>query len=141
MSLVFTNGCFDLLHVGHVRLLQWARQQGTWLVVGLNSDASITRLKGVNRPIVPQAERQELLASLRCVDQVVVFDEDTPLELVWRMRPAVLVKGPEYHGREEQIIGANHVWQWGGKVVTPDWPVEVSTTRIIERIQLWQANK
>lgn len=136
-TIVFTNGCFDLLHVGHVRLLQWAAEHGDRLVVGVNSDASVVRLKGVNRPIVPENERRELVAALRCVSYAEVFDDDTPLGLIRSIQPSVLVKGPEWHGREAEIVGANWVWSWGGKVVAPSWPIDVSTTRIIERILLW----
>jgi rfaE bifunctional protein nucleotidyltransferase chain/domain len=132
MTTVFTNGCFDLLHVGHVRLLAFARSLGDRLVVGLNSDSSVRHLKGPSRPIVPVEERREMLLALESVDQVIVFDEETPLRLIEAMRPEVLVKGPDYAGRE--CCGAKLVESYGGRVVTPDWPVRQSTTRIVERI-------
>ena len=100
MITVFTNGCFDLLHVGHVHLLQFARDQGDRLIVGVNSDASVRRLKGPGRPIVPCVERVSMLSALRDVDRVVVFDEDTPERLIAALRPAVLVKGPDWAGRD-----------------------------------------
>ena len=100
MTTVFTNGCFDLLHVGHLRLLWIARSQGDRLVVGLNSDESVRRLKGPMRPIVPVDERREMLLALEPVDQVIIFYEDTPLTLIEALRPEVLVKGPDYAGRE-----------------------------------------
>lgn len=132
MTTVFTNGCFDLLHVGHVRLLAFGRSLGDRLVVGLNSDESVRALKGVTRPIVPVDERRELLLALEAVDQVIVFDEETPLVLIAALRPELLVKGPDYAGRE--CCGAKLVESYGGRVVTPDWPVCQSSTRIVERI-------
>lgn len=132
MTTVFTNGCFDLLHVGHVRLLAFARSLGDRLVVGLNSDDSVRQLKGPTRPIVPVDERRELLLALGSVDQVIVFDEPTPLLLIEALRPEVLVKGPDYTGRE--CCGAKRVESYGGRVIIPNWPVHHSSTRIIERI-------
>jgi D-beta-D-heptose 7-phosphate kinase/D-beta-D-heptose 1-phosphate adenosyltransferase len=132
MTTVFTNGCFDLLHVGHVRLLTFARSLGDRLVVGLNSDASVRHLKGPTRPIVPVDDRRELLLALESVDQVIVFDEPTPLLLIESLRPDVLVKGPDYAGRE--CCGAKLVESYGGRVVIPDWPVRQSSTRIVARI-------
>jgi D-beta-D-heptose 7-phosphate kinase/D-beta-D-heptose 1-phosphate adenosyltransferase len=132
MTTVFTNGCFDLLHVGHVRLLAFARSLGDRLVVGLNSDASVRLLKGPTRPILPVDERREMLLALEPVDQVIVFDEPTPLLLIESLRPEVLVKGPDYAGRE--CCGASLVGSYGGRIVIPDWPVRQSSTRIVERI-------
>lgn len=132
MTTVFTNGCFDLLHVGHVRLLTFARSLGDRLVIGLNSDASVRALKGGTRPIVPADERRQLLLALKSVDQVFVFDDETPLRLIDALRPDVLVKGPDYAGRE--CCGAKLVESYGGRVVIPDWPVRQSSTRIVERI-------
>jgi D-beta-D-heptose 7-phosphate kinase/D-beta-D-heptose 1-phosphate adenosyltransferase len=132
MTTVFTNGCFDLLHVGHVRLLAFARSLGDRLVVGINSDASVRSLKGPTRPIVPADERRELLLALDSVDQVIVFEEPTPLLLIESLRPEVLVKGPDYAGRE--CCGATLVESYGGRVVIPNWPVSQSSTRIVERI-------
>jgi len=128
MKVVFTNGVFDLLHVGHIRLLHFASLQGDWLVVAINSDAGVRRLKGVNRPIIPAEERAELLFALRCVDDVQVFDEDTPEALIRRLRPDVLVKGPIC--RSTTIPGADLVESWGGRVVIPEWPIEHSTSSI-----------
>ncbi len=132
MTTVFTNGCFDLLHVGHVRLLAFARSLGDRLVVGLNSDASVRLLKGPTRPIVPVEERREMLFALDSVDQVIVFEEPTPLLLIEALRPEVLVKGPDYAVRE--CCGAKLVESYGGRVVIPNWPVRHSSTRIVERI-------
>lgn len=132
MTTVFTNGCFDLLHVGHVRLLTFAHSLGDRLVVGLNSDSSVRHLKGPTRPIVPVEERQEMLLALESVDQVIVFDELTPLLLIESLRPDVLVKGPDYTGRE--CCGAKFVESYGGRVVIPNWPVQHSSTRIVNRI-------
>ena len=106
-TVVFTNGCFDLLHVGHVRLLRQAAALGDFLVVGLNSDASVRRLKGPSRPLNPEDARAELLAGLECVDAVTVFDEDTPLELIEAILPDVLVKGGDY--RPEEVVGRDEV--------------------------------
>jgi len=133
-NLVFTNGCFDILHPGHIRLLRWARQQGDCLIVGVNSDASIRRLKGRNRPIMPLADRVEMLRAIQWVDCVTVFDEDTPVKLIERLRPDVLVKGPEC--RNTMIPGADLVQSWDGHVAIPDWPVEPghSTSAIEGRI-------
>jgi D-beta-D-heptose 7-phosphate kinase/D-beta-D-heptose 1-phosphate adenosyltransferase len=127
----FTNGCFDLLHRGHVKLLAEARAACDRLVVGLNSDGSTTRLKGKGRPINPAEGRAEVLAALEAVDLVVVFDEDTPLELIKRVRPAVLVKGADY--TREEVIGREVVEKAGGDVVLVDLVPGHSTTAIVER--------
>lgn len=132
MTTVFTNGCFDLLHVGHVRLLAFARSLGDRLIVGLNSDASVRHLKGPSRPVVPVDERRELLLALESVDQVIVFGDPTPFQLIESLRPDVLVKGPDYAGRE--CCGAKLIESYGGRVVIPDWPVRQSSTRMVERI-------
>jgi D-beta-D-heptose 7-phosphate kinase/D-beta-D-heptose 1-phosphate adenosyltransferase len=129
----FTNGCFDILHAGHVRLLAAARQTADALVVGLNDDASVTRLKGPSRPLVPQAERAELLAALEAVDRVVLFGEDTPLETLLALRPDVLVKGADW--AEDAIVGAREVKSWGGRVARVQLVPGTSTTAIIERIR------
>ncbi len=130
---VFTNGVFDLLHPGHVRYLQHARALGDMLVVGLNSDASVRRNKGPDRPITPEAERAEILAALSCVDAVVIFDEDTPAEIVRACQPDILVKGADWPA--DQIVGRETVEARGGKVVR--MPVEegFSTTALLERIK------
>lgn len=130
-TVVFTNGCFDILHVGHVRLLRQARAQGDFLVVGLNSDAGVRRLKGESRPIVPQGDRAELLAALECVDAVVVFDEDTPLELIKAIAPDVLVKGGDY--KPEDVVGRDEVEAAGGRLVLVPLVEGRSTTGIAER--------
>ena len=129
----FTNGCFDILHAGHVRLLTAARETADALVVGLNDDASVTRLKGPSRPLVPQAERAELLAALEAVDRVVLFGEDTPLETILALRPDVLVKGADW--AEDAIVGAREVVSWGGRVARVQLVPGTSTTTIIERIR------
>jgi D-beta-D-heptose 7-phosphate kinase/D-beta-D-heptose 1-phosphate adenosyltransferase len=129
----FTNGCFDLLHRGHIRLLAEARAACDRLVVGLNSDASTTRLKGKNRPINPAEGRAEVLAALEAVDLVVVFEEDTPIELIKRLRPAVLVKGADYQRKD--VVGHELVEQAGGDVVLVDLVPGHSTTAIVARAQ------
>ncbi len=113
---VFTNGCFDLLHVGHVRYLNAARSLGERLVVGLNSDASVRRLKGPARPVTPEAERAEVLAALASVDAVTLFENDTPLELITSVTPDVLVKGGDW--ALDAIVGREHVLAAGGRVLT-----------------------
>jgi len=131
--IVFTNGCFDLLHVGHLSLLHEAARLGDVLVVAVNSDASIERLKGKGRPLVPQAERCALLAALSCVDAVTVFDEDTPLEILQRVRPDVLVKGQDY--RVEDVVGREIVEAAGGRVVLASLVPQRSTTALVEQIR------
>jgi D-beta-D-heptose 7-phosphate kinase/D-beta-D-heptose 1-phosphate adenosyltransferase len=130
--IVFTNGCFDILHAGHVTYLEAARQEGHRLVVGLNSDPSVRALKGTSRPIMREADRARLLAALACVDAVVLFDEDTPLNLILALRPDVLVKGGDY--REEDVVGAPQVESWGGRVLCLPLVEGLSTTTIINRI-------
>ena len=130
--IVFTNGCFDLLHVGHVKYLQAARRLGDLLVLGLNSDDSIRRLKGPNRPLISQDERAHILAALDCIDQVVIFDEDTPLELIRLLRPDILVKGGDY--APEGVVGKEIVESWGGRVELIQFVDGKSTTNIIEKI-------
>jgi len=131
---VFTNGVFDLLHVGHVTLLEAARAEGGALVVGVNSDASVRRLgKAADRPIVPGQDRARLLAALACVDCVVLFDEETPLALIKRLRPDVLVKGAEY--ARAAIVGADQVEGWGGRVVRVPLVPGASTTELLARLR------
>ena len=131
---VFTNGVFDLLHVGHVALLEAARAEGGALVVGVNSDASVRRLgKGADRPIVRGPERARLLAALACVDCVVLFDEETPLALIKRLRPDVLVKGADY--ARAAIVGADQVEGWGGRVVRVPLVPGASTTALLARLR------
>ena len=130
--IVFTNGCFDLLHCGHVRYLQEARLLGDLLVVGLNSDASVRKIKGPKRPINPQHERAEVLSAVGCVDYVILFDEPDPLALITRVRPRILVKGADWP--VDKIIGAEEVIAAGGRVERVELVPQTSTTDIIERI-------
>jgi rfaE bifunctional protein nucleotidyltransferase chain/domain len=132
-AVVFTNGCFDLLHPGHVSLLERARAEGDVLVVGLNSDASVTRLKGAGRPIVPAEERAEVLCALEAITRVVVYDEDTPREIIAALVPDVLVKGADW--ALDQIVGRSEVESWGGRVVRVPLVAGRSTTKILERIR------
>ena len=129
-TIVFTNGCFDLLHMGHVRYLQQARQLGACLIVAINTDAGVARLKGPGRPVIGQSERAETLAALECVDYVTTFDEETPHELLRLLKPDLLVKG----GTTPVVIGREVVEGYGGKVATLDMVEGLSTTQIIERI-------
>ncbi len=131
---VFTNGVFDLLHAGHLALLEAARAEGAALLVGVNSDASVRRLgKGTDRPFVPAAERSKLLAGLAAVDCVVIFDEDTPLDVIRRLRPDVLVKGSDYS--REQIVGADEVEGWGGRIVRVPLVPGLSTSELSRRLR------
>lgn len=132
-SIVFTNGCFDILHAGHIRLLHAAADQGQRLIVGLNSDSSVKRIKGPHRPILPQQDRAALLAALGCVDMVIIFEEDTPLSLIEALRPNVLVKGADY--TREAVVGHELVEGWGGRVVLAPLIENLSTTGIVEKIQ------
>jgi D-beta-D-heptose 7-phosphate kinase/D-beta-D-heptose 1-phosphate adenosyltransferase len=130
--IVFTNGCFDLLHAGHVYSLTQAKTFGDVLVVGVNSDASVKRLKGEKRPILGETERAIVLAALEAVDYVSIFDEDTPRELILALRPHVLVKGGDWGA--EAIVGKAEVESWGGEVVLIPYQKGYSTTNIVERI-------
>lgn len=130
---VFTNGCFDLIHPGHIRYLLEARALGQRLVVGLNSDASVRGLKGESRPIMDEQARALLLACLLMVDLVVIFDEETPIELIRALRPDLLVKGGDY--RPEEIVGAEEVLAWGGAVRVLSLIDGYSTTAIEARIR------
>jgi len=129
-TIVFTNGCFDLLHVGHIRYLHQARQLGSCLIVAVNSDDSVRRLKGPGRPVIGQEERAEMLSALECVDYVIIFEEDTPNALLKLLKPDILVKG----GTTEKIVGAEIVEGYGGKVCKLDAVEGMSTTEIINRI-------
>ena len=133
LRLVMTNGCFDLLHPGHLALLEAARRQGDRLVVALNADASVRRLKGEGRPLVPEHERAELLLALEAVDRVVVYGEDTPIEVVRALLPDVLVKGADW--AEDAIVGRAEVEAAGGRVVRAALVPGRSTTSIVERIR------
>lgn len=130
---VFTNGVFDLLHVGHIDLLTAARALGDRLIVALNSDASVRRLKGTARPVRSEAERAYVVAALEAVDAVTVFEQDTPLEIVLALRPDVLVKGGDYS--PETIVGRTEVESWGGRVHVVPLTAGHSTTRIIEALR------
>ncbi|RMG48686.1 MAG: D-glycero-beta-D-manno-heptose 1-phosphate adenylyltransferase [Acidobacteria bacterium] len=129
-----TNGCFDLLHSGHVRLLTAARSAADALVVAVNDDASVARLKGPGRPLVPLAERAELLAALEPVDLVVAFGEDDPLAVILALRPDVLVKGADWP--ESRIVGAREVRGWGGSVLRVPLEPGVSTSALVHRIRV-----
>ena len=129
---VFTNGCFDLLHAGHIQYLQDSRVLGDVLIVGVNSDASVKRLKGPSRPLIGEEDRAHLLAALACVDYVVIFDQDTPLELIRAIRPQVLTKGADY--TVETVVGHDLLGEWGGEVRLIALKENRSTSGLIERI-------
>lgn len=131
-KIVFTNGCFDILHAGHVLYLEEAKNQGDILVVGLNSDASVRRLKGSTRPINNQADRAMVLNALKAVDYVLIFDEDTPYELIQKILPDVLVKGGDW--KPEEIVGADIVQKHGGSVKSLRFLAGRSTTAILEKL-------
>jgi rfaE bifunctional protein nucleotidyltransferase chain/domain len=134
VRVVFTNGCFDILHPGHVDYLEEARSLGDALVVGLNTDASVGRLKGPGRPLVLEADRARVLGALSCVDAVTLFHEDTPLELITALLPSVLVKGGDYE--LNQIVGRDVVEESGGTVTVIPFSSGYSTTELLDRIQL-----
>ena len=131
-TIVFTNGCFDLLHVGHITLLEDCRRFGSKLILGLNSDASVCRLKGPDRPIVGERERARVMAALAAVDAVVLFDEDTPLELIRALKPNVLVKGGDY--TVATVVGHEDVQSYGGRVEIVPTVEGFSTTHIIKKL-------
>lgn len=130
--IVFTNGCFDLLHAGHVTYLEAARKTGDKLILGLNTDRSVSALKGPSRPVIHEADRARVLAALEAVDAVILFDEDTPLQLIDAIRPDVIVKGSDYS--EDQVVGGKEVKSWGGKVALIDIVPGRSTSNIIEKL-------
>ncbi|QCR24057.1 D-glycero-beta-D-manno-heptose 1-phosphate adenylyltransferase [Pontibacter sp. SGAir0037] len=132
-KIVFTNGCFDLLHLGHVDYLEKARQLGDKLVLGLNTDASISRIKGSDRPLQDEMSRARVMASLLFIDAVVLFDEDTPLELIKAVQPDILVKGDDYS--VENIVGHEVVMARGGEVKTVPLVKGYSTTNIVRKIE------
>jgi len=132
-AVVFTNGCFDLLHLGHLELLEQARRAGDVLVVGINSDASVARLKGEGRPVIPEGERAETLLALEAVDRVTVYDEETPLEVIEALRPDVLVKGADW--ALDEIVGRDVVESAGGRVLRVELLGERSTSGLIEKIK------
>ncbi len=131
--IVFSNGCFDILHAGHVEYLEKAREKGDFLVIGLNTDASVKRLKGEDRPINAEESRARILAALAFVDMVVLFNEDTPYELIQALLPDVLVKGKDYD--ISNIVGADIVMGNGGKVETIELVEGLSTTSVIEKVR------
>ena len=132
-KVVFTNGCFDILHVGHTRYLKEAKKQGDILVLGLNSDESVRSLKGEKRPLMPENERADVIASLESVDYVTIFHELTPFELIEYLKPDVLVKGGDWE--EKDVVGRKSVETWGGKVVIIPEIKGASTTNIIEKVK------
>jgi D-beta-D-heptose 7-phosphate kinase/D-beta-D-heptose 1-phosphate adenosyltransferase len=134
LEIVFTNGCFDLLHIGHVVLLDDARRAGDRLIVGINSDSSTSRLKGPTRPIVPEQARARVLAALEAVDAVIIFDEPTPLELMIALRPDVIVKGGDYVA--DEIVGSQEVRSWGGQVKIVPFVKGFSTTTLAAKAAL-----
>jgi D-beta-D-heptose 7-phosphate kinase/D-beta-D-heptose 1-phosphate adenosyltransferase len=135
-KIVFTNGCFDVLHVGHLRLLNFAKSQGDYLVVGLNSDASVSRLKGLDRPINSFDERREFLLALSGVDEVLEFpiegNSDNPLEIIQKLRPDIIVKGGDY--KEHEVIGSSFINSYGGETIIYPFVPGKSTSAIINRI-------
>jgi rfaE bifunctional protein nucleotidyltransferase chain/domain len=132
-TVVFTNGCFDILHLGHVDYLEKASNLGNKMMVGLNTDASVSRIKGLNRPITNEISRSRVMASLSFVDAVVLFDEETPLQLIEVLKPDILVKGNDYLA--ENIVGAKFVLENGGKVETIPLVSGYSTTAIVQKIK------
>ncbi|MDQ2870726.1 MAG: adenylyltransferase/cytidyltransferase family protein [Acidobacteriota bacterium] len=130
--IVFANGAFDLLHAGHVRYLEAARREGDWLAVGVNTDRSVRAAKGEGRPIVPEGERAEIVAALRCVDAVVLFDEDSPAEILEALQPDVHAKGTDY--RVETVPERAAVAAYGGRTVIVGDPKDHATTDLIDRI-------
>jgi len=129
---VFTNGCFDILHYGHAQYLQSAKNKGDILVVAVNSDSSIKKIKGKNRPIVDQKNRLGLLSALGCIDYLTLFNEETPLEVIRRIKPDILVKGADW--KKSNIVGSDFVRSYGGKVLTVKLVKGLSTTNLIKRI-------
>ncbi|HQP91172.1 MAG TPA: D-glycero-beta-D-manno-heptose 1-phosphate adenylyltransferase [Candidatus Omnitrophota bacterium] len=132
-KVVFTNGCFDIIHAGHVKYLAQARSKGDILVVGLNSDSSIRRLKGKTRPVNNQNDRAKVLAGLEAVDYIVLFSQDTPYDLIKTIRPDILVKGGDW--KKKDIIGSDIVGSYGGKTITVPYLPNRSTTSILKKIR------
>ena len=131
--IVFTNGCFDLLHIGHIELLKYAKSLGDYLVVGINSDKSVKKLKGSSRPINDQLTRKMILESVRYIDEVIIFDEDTPLEIIKQIQPNIIVKGGDY--KKEDVVGYEFEKMGLLKVELFNYIANVSTTSTIERIK------
>jgi D-beta-D-heptose 7-phosphate kinase/D-beta-D-heptose 1-phosphate adenosyltransferase len=132
-KIVFTNGCFDILHVGHIRYLKQAKSLGDRLVIGLNADASVRKLKGPSRPLNSEKDRAEVLSALECVDHIVFFREDTPETLIRAVRPHFLVKGGDW--KKKDIVGSEFVESYGGKVLSLQFVKGFSTTGLLEKIQ------
>ena len=130
---VFTNGCFDLIHIGHIRLLQKAKEKGDFLVVAVNSDGSVRQIKEPGRPLMPEGQRAEVVAALGCVDRVTIFAEPDPLALIRLLKPDVLVKGTDWS--EEEIVGAPDVIEAGGQVLRIQLEPGISTSALIKRIR------
>jgi len=137
-KIVFTNGCFDLLHIGHVRYLEQAKSRGDILIVGINTDASVSKLKGPTRPIQNENDRAEILASLKSVDHTILFDEETPINLIKQIKPDFLVKGGDW--KIQQIVGWDFVQSYGGNVESLQFVNGRSTTQIIEKSKLPEKN-
>jgi D-beta-D-heptose 7-phosphate kinase/D-beta-D-heptose 1-phosphate adenosyltransferase len=133
-KIAFTNGCFDILHVGHVRYLREAKKTADILVLALNSDSSVRAIKGDKRPLVCEDERAEILAALEFIDFVTIFEEMTPLELIIDLKPDVLIKGGDWP--EEKVVGRKEIKKWGGKVVIIPEIAGKSTTNIVEKIKI-----
>jgi len=131
-KIVFTNGCFDILHIGHINYLREAKNKGDALIIGLNNDASVKKIKGQGRPIIPQNERAEILAALEFVDFVTIFEEETPLNLIKEIKPDILVKGGDW--KKEEVVGSDFVESYGGKTVLIPLVEGKSTSLIIEKI-------
>ena len=131
-KIVFTNGCFDILHYGHVMYLEKAKRSGDCLIVGINSDLSVKKIKGPNRPIVNEFDRARVLAGLQSVDFVVIFNEETPLKLIQTLKPDVLIKGSDW--KNKGIVGSDFVKSYGGKVLTVKLAKGRSTTNLIKQI-------
>ena len=131
-TIAFTNGCFDILHYGHVSYLQAAKKNGRVLVIGLNSDASVKKIKGPQRPIIPERERAGILAALECVDYVTIFKEETPLNVIKALKPDVLIKGADWKGKE--VVGSDIVKANGGKVELIRYMPNLSTTNIVKTV-------
>jgi D-beta-D-heptose 7-phosphate kinase/D-beta-D-heptose 1-phosphate adenosyltransferase len=131
-KIAFTNGCFDILHVGHVRYLKEARKTADALVLALNSDSSVQTIKGPKRPLVPEMERAEVLAALECIDFITIFSEPTPLELICLLKPDVLIKGGDW--AEEQVVGRKEIREWGGHVEIIPEVAGKSTTNIVDKV-------
>mgnify|MGYP001314924433 CR=1 FL=1 len=131
-KVVVTNGCVDIMHIGHVHCLESARSNGDVLIVGINSDRSTRAIKGDKRPIIPEQQRMEMVASLLCVDHVILFDENTPYVLIYAIQPDILVKGGDWE--KEEIIGSDIVKGNGGKVVCINFEVEMSSSSVIKTI-------